>query len=72
MIAIEKNVPIPTSRARTIYPFHEMNVGDSFVCDRSTQAVRNNINSFVRTKSGAGKTFIARQDGARVRVWRTA
>ena len=66
-IAIEKNIPTPPKR--NIYPYRQMDVGDSFlVPEARIQIVCNNNYRFSKL---TGMKFIARREGIGVRVWRT-
>ena len=68
-ITIEKNIPIPEERRRNIYPYKQMDVGESFlVPEASIQIVCNNN---YRVGKLTGMRFIARREGVGVRVWRT-
>jgi hypothetical protein len=65
---IDKNIPIPTEKRRSKYPWIEMEVGDSFLVARELKA---SIRSLVSVKNTAGKekfTYRTTQDG--IRVWR--
>jgi hypothetical protein len=68
---IEKHIPVPTARRRgTIYPWNNMEVGDSFfVPNRDPQSFKNISRKY-------GKRFSARnwQEGTvkGSRIWRTA
>jgi len=65
---IEKGVPIPNIiPSRSIYPFRDMEVGDSFFVK-----CHKNIYSTVTThnKRNAPKIFTARKEGSGFRVWR--
>ena len=74
MIRIEKNIPIPDvhrGRGRQpIYPFAQMDVGDSFAAPVAKW-------NTIRTVSGQwakrlGRQFVTRRDGDSIRVWRVA
>ena len=68
-ISIEKNIPIPPERKRNIYPYKQMDIGESFlVPEARIQIVCNNNYRFSKL---TGMKFIARREGIGVRVWRT-
>ncbi len=70
-IVVEKNVPIPPThdRGNKKYPFHTMEVGDSFVTE--TANVYNSVRFYVR--KNPDKEFTSRKVGENQwRVWRTA
>ena len=72
MIEIEKNVPVPDAvrlKERRKYPWHEMEVGDSFyVPKRSINA----ISRAAYEASRNGRKFRCRSVDDGVRVWRLA
>lgn len=62
-VVIEKDIPIP-KEGRSKYPWHDMEIGDSFVIPKlsiSTGAVNDRYKP---------KKFIARKHGNEYRVWR--
>jgi hypothetical protein len=68
MIQVDKDIPVPTRRSRTLYPYEEMEVGDSFFLeDMPLQQV---CNSNLRAAKRSGKKFSARTEDGGVRVWR--
>ena len=68
-IAIESNVPLPRERKRNVYPYKQMDIGDSFfIDDIAINIVCNNI---YRVGKHTGMKFTARREGNGVRVWRT-
>lgn len=79
MFQIESGIPIPPRRSPNIavYPFAEMNVGDSFFVPKSDGGTVTAALSRVQSAAGAhsrrhgGKFSIRRQDDG-VRVWRAA
>lgn len=77
MIAVEKNVPVPTrgGSAQTIYPFTTMEVGDSFVrpADRAA-AVRMAAFKYARANKGWAYASTVREENQTmvVRLWRTS
>lgn len=67
---IEKGVPVPPSRGgrRTVYPWRDMEVGDSALIPGGDQA---RIGASVRTFGlSAGRKFVTRKVEGGVRVWR--
>ena len=81
-IKIEKGIPVPpqTSGRKRIYPFHEMEVGDSFSvavdADQNIEHRRKGIKACAdRLKPTTGMEFMCRlvvEDGQKViRCWRT-
>lgn len=69
---IEKGMPMPPKargKGRLIYPWDEMEVGDSFVTDGKGNARALIINA---TKSRPDKAFEARTVKGVSRIWRTA
>lgn len=67
-ITVEKNVPLPKHNKRNVYPYLEMDVGDSFFIDEAK--IRVVCNNNCRVAKTTGMKFIARTEGAGVRVWR--
>ena len=55
MIAIDKNIPMPARSygGRTKYPFHTMEVGDSFAVGLSGEDTTDTLAKRVRTAMGA-------------------
>lgn len=77
MIVIEKNIPIPSPRnplsmgRPRIYPFHVMEVGDSFaVIMKKKNAVAATANRY--GKNNNMKFATRKMDDGTIRVWRTA
>lgn len=70
MIEVEKGIPMPPPRSHTKYPWHDMDVGDSFfIKDGNT----NKVSTAGRTnKQKTGRSYCVRQVEGGVRVWRTA
>jgi hypothetical protein len=76
MIEIQSGIPIPEinrnphTQRHSKYPWHTMNVGDSFFVPNVT------VKGFAGTAYSAGKrhgrTYVARTVDGGVRVWRTA
>ena len=78
-IEIESGIPIPIKGSqKTIYPFQDMAVGDSFfvpVKNGKTPAqTRNGITGVIsyHTKAHPGRRFASRIVEGGVRFWRTA
>lgn len=77
MITIEKNIPVPARShdSRMKYPFHQMDVGDSFVVRASEDVGIDLLTKRMRTTMGAaarrmGRKFVLAIEGDSVRVWR--
>ena len=76
MIEVQSGIPIPDinrnppTQRNSKYPWHTMNVGDSFFAPNVT------VKGFAGTAYSAGKrhgrTYVARTMDGGVRVWRTA
>ena len=80
--AIEDNVPLPTTRSHvhTLYPFGQLEVGQSFVVPFEGKAasvintrVRGALQQFQRRTriAGVAKKFISSAGAQGIRVWRT-
>lgn len=69
MIKIDKGVPIPkpSLRGAKLYPLRNMMIGDSFLVDNP--ALRSGIYSNAKN---VGIKITVRQEGKKLRVWRTA
>lgn len=69
---IEKGVPRPAKRQRTVYPFREMEIGDSFFVsgENSERSRLINAASWFGTRNGV-KLSVRKVDGG-ARVWRIA
>jgi hypothetical protein len=73
MFVIEKGVPIP--KGRSIYPFGELESGDSFLCEvppgqkpcKRAALIRSAANRFFEHNGGKG--FIVRVVDEGVRCW---
>lgn len=77
MFRIERGVPLIKSVRRgknCKYPWHDMEVGDSFVVpiDGSLKRPLSTMSSLCMGHSQNGKQFQARQMPEGIRVWRTA
>lgn len=73
MIEIEKGVPLPARPKRkgaqpTKYPYHKMEVGDSFLVPEPPKTFRAQVNNWGRECNG--KKFCYRTTPEGVRVWR--
>ncbi len=70
-IKIERGVPFPATAPRAqLYPFHEMEVGDSFfVPDSTTNRLGSAAHAYVRSRKPGAKFTCRTIDGG-VRVWR--
>lgn len=69
MLAIEKNVPLPTPSGRTPkYPWRMMEVGDSFFVRNTT--VKNFSGNTWSAWKKTGFKYAVRAEGDGVRVWR--
>lgn len=78
MISIEKNIPVPAHGAdnRVRYPFHAMEVGDSFYVARQGEDTVDALVKRLRTSSGAAgrrlqRKFVVGIENDGVRVWRS-
>lgn len=69
-LTIDKHIELPKVRRRSIYPYGDMDIGDSFYIPEVNMQVVCNNNYRVNKKTGM--KFIARKEGDGVRVWRTA
>lgn len=66
---IEKGIPIPEARTSSKYPFHEMEVGDSFFVEKA--GLQSVYSILTRTnKKHAPKHWISRTVDGGVRIWR--
>lgn len=72
--AIEKNVPLPKPKGRTLYPFADMVEGDSFhiACSPEDQerVHRRVLKAAEYYGRKAGARFTGRKDADGVRFWR--
>jgi hypothetical protein len=71
---LEVGVPIPRrarGRSGSKYPFHEMEVGQSFLADAETKAstLRSAVGAYLKRSDAVGK-FAVRVTDDGVRVWR--
>ena len=68
-LMVEKNIPMPEEKKRNIYPYKQMDVGDSFFAPEAKITIMCNLQYRVSQKTGM--KFTARKEGNGVRVWRT-
>ena len=68
MIEIEKGVSIPPAKTIRKYPFHLMEVGDSFFTPGEKQILQS-LAHFKRRNPD--RKFTTRREGDGFRVWRT-
>lgn len=68
-IEIEKGIPLPDRRKRSIYPFAEMEFGDSFVVAKSPRAMASSAWKWAK-RNGGEKKFACRTVEGGCRVWR--
>jgi len=70
-IKIEKGIPIPKStRKACIYPFYEMEIGDSFADTwNGTTAIMTLAKKYIK-EDASGKKFITRRKDGMIRCWR--
>jgi hypothetical protein len=69
-VKICKNIQLPAKRGITIYPFSDLEVGDSFFVEKRTPA--NFGTSRILAQKRTGFKFISRSEKNGVRVWRAA
>lgn len=76
MYKIEKGVPKPSSRKLRIYPFAEMEIGDSFfipLSDATTSQMPTQVrNAAIAFGHRHGRKFSVYTEEGGYRVWRTA
>ena len=79
MFSIDKGVPVEQSKfsrsRKSMYPFADMEVGDSFLVpdiDGKPKSVAPSAARFVKAAGNEGKQFVTRRVEGGVRVWRTA
>lgn len=68
MFDIEQNIPIPTDKRRSPYPWQEMKVGDSFFVPGKKMASVSSACTFQKKKTG--REYVTRCVDGGVRVWR--
>lgn len=70
---IEKNIPIPRPNAeRGKYPFHKMEIGDSFVVPIDSRGAVVAAGNCYKKKHGMRFTTRRTECGQFVRIWRIA
>lgn len=70
-IEIEKGIPLPSKTIKgKVYPWHDMEVGDSFLVKDKSVSNMSGVYSYIGKKYGL--KFAGRQLGPDVRVWRIA
>lgn len=72
MIPIDKGIPIPTRchgrrGVRVLYPFPDMEIGDSFFVEGSASSVESAASSYGKR---TGRKFTTRYVDGGARVWR--
>jgi len=71
---IEKNIPYKKKEHGSIYPFKDMEIGDSFLvtkCDRKKyMAVSSALNFYIKQSNPTWKFSIRKVDTLSIRVWR--
>lgn len=72
---IEKNIPRTRTATKIVYPFANMEIGDSFLIETDGDTfprVRNRVTSaaFMWTAGHAGVKFSTRKTAEGLRVWR--
>ena len=68
MIEVSKEFPLPEVRKKNVYPYKQMDVGDSFFLENTKKQIVFNNN--YRASKTLGMKFTARVEGDGVRVWR--
>jgi hypothetical protein len=73
MIKIESSIPIPkiSKKGRQkLYPFEEMNVGDSFYMEnRTASQLSSGANNWAKAYNPSAK-FVAKNEKKGARIWR--
>lgn len=75
-IEIQKNVPIPDKIRNRVYPFNEMEVGDSFLCpyivgkEKYAQGQKVLTAIWRYCRNNKDKKFTSNSTDVGVRVWR--
>lgn len=73
MFEVDSDLKAPTATTHRKYPFHTMQVGDSFFVPDGRQVnVGNSASSHCNTTAGRGKRFTTRTVEGGVRCWRIA
>lgn len=76
MYTVEKGIPVPKKRNRTIYPFQMMEIGDSFFVSCSNEKLFDTILQRIFqalwrfTRKNTDKKFQTQKQDKGVRVWR--
>lgn len=70
MYSIEKNVPL--KKAISLYPFREMEVGDSFFVPAGEKMLRARAAAHGFSKENRPKKFATRTVEGGMRIWRVA
>ena len=70
VIEVERGLEMPTPRVVYLYPYEEMDVGDSFTVP--VAARQKVLNANYRASKRLGLKFMAKTEGDIVRIWRTA
>ena len=74
MLKVDKNIPIPLPRGKrtSIYPFKEMEVGDSFLVPSSEIEERRRIARSVYSSAHKHRPsrFVVRHTNEGIRVWK--
>jgi len=72
-IKIDKGVPLSPVSSRQKYPFHAMDIGDSFFLPERSSTKSGNLHQFARNQRVSIKTRTVTENGVKgVRVWRIA
>tara|TARA_R110002110_G_scaffold64634_2_gene178545 strand:- start:5248 stop:5493 length:246 start_codon:yes stop_codon:yes gene_type:complete len=79
-LAVEKNIPVPPlPQPKRLYPFPDMEVGDSFFCPAKVEdallvvtRIRTASRAFRARHGATTKKFKIRRVAKGVRCWRTA
>jgi hypothetical protein len=69
---IEKNIPIPLGRVKSILPLDEMEIGDSFIVGSYSKTLQRKFSSLILNynRSVPQKKFICVKHFDNLRVWR--
>lgn len=72
MITVEKGIPVPAKAAQTIYPFAQMQVGDSFFVSGMKSATFGGYCNRATRRLGHRYTVrtVTEHDVRGIRVWR--
>ena len=69
MYTIEKGIPVPANPKANRFPYHELEVGDSFLVTGVKPSSIHGSN--YRMSKKLNRVFIGRKEGESIRVWRT-